>query len=161
MASKTKSKKRIPPGSRNKSPISKKKTSKHTTALTDKRIAGVKITKTSGSLHLEFDDPREVVPHLLDLASDFAGKHFSTAVYADGADELGTEAAREIVSGCAESTCWNCTLSDLHLDSMLFQGCVFNGVESKGYSISRDQIPASQDTQLYTVVMAIQHAPRK
>jgi len=96
------------------------------------------------------------------LASEFAGKHFATAVYTSAADDvLGTEAAREIVSGCANSTCWNCTLGDLKLDPVLFQGCVYEGVQSKGYSIERNQIPASQDAQLYTVVMAIQGAKRK
>jgi hypothetical protein len=122
----------------------------------------VQITKTKTSVHIDFANPSDVLPHLLNLASDFAGKHFATATYTSAEDDvLGTAGARTIVSGCANSTCWNCTLGDLKLDSALFQGCVYDGVQNAGYAIQRDQIPASQDTQLFTVVISIQGAKKK
>lgn len=117
----------------------------------------VKITKTSKSIHITYSDPRHVLPHLMGLVSEFTDKHFATDVPTDE-DVLGTDAAKEIVSGCANSDCWICTLGDLKLDSTLFQGCVYAGVQGKGYTIARDKIPASQDTQLYAVVIAIQGA---
>src|SRR4051794_7913980 len=90
----------------------------------------VKITKTSKSIHISYSDPRHVLPHLMDLVSEFTDKHFTTEVAPDE-DVLGTDAAKEIVSGCANSTCWTCTLGDLKLDSVLFQGCVYGGVHAK------------------------------
>jgi hypothetical protein len=122
----------------------------------------VQIKQVPGKISITYDDPRHVLPHLLGLASDFAGKHFDTVEYTSADDDvLGTEAAREIVSGCANSDCWDCTIGDLKLNSTLFQGCVYDGVTTKGYVIERKDIPATQDTQLYTVVMAIQGAKRK
>lgn len=122
--------------------------------------SSVKVTKTSKSIHIAYSDPRHVLPHLVDLVSEFTDKHFVTDVAADE-DVLGTDAAKEIVSGCANSTCWTCSLGELKLDSALFQGCVYGGVQAKGYFIAKDKIPASQDTQLYTVVMAIQGAKKR
>lgn len=123
---------------------------------------GVKIKQSPGKISITYGDPRHVLPHLLRLASGFAGKHFDTAEYTSGDDDvLGTEAAREIVSGCANSDCWDCTIGELKLNSILFQGCVYDGVTNKSYVIERKDIPATQDTQLYTVVMAIQGAKKK
>jgi hypothetical protein len=125
-------------------------------------VKPVKVTRTSKTVTISFSRPEEVLPHLLSLASDFAGKHLDKAWFTTDTDDvLGTAAARDIVSSCANSDCWNCTLSDLKLDSNLFQSCVFDGVQNKGYSIDRNDIPASQSTQLYTVVMAIQNAPKR
>jgi hypothetical protein len=122
----------------------------------------VRLKKDKHSIHLTFAHPRQALPHLLGLASQIADKHFGDATFtATLEDVLGTDAACQIVSGCADSDCWTCTLGDLKLDSDVFQSCVFNGVQSKGYFIPRKQIPASQTTQLYTVVMAIQNAKRK
>jgi hypothetical protein len=127
-----------------------------------KAAKAVKVTRSGKAVTISFSKPEEAITHLLSLASDFAGKHFDKASFTAAADDvLGTAAARDIVSGCANSDCWNCTLGDLKLDSDLFQSCVFNGVQQKGYSINRNDIPASQSTQLYTVVMAIQNAPKK
>jgi hypothetical protein len=116
----------------------------------------VKVTRTSKSIHIEYSDPRHVLPHLMGLVSEFTDKHLEAAY--TGEDVLGTDAAKTIVSGCANSTCWTCTLGDLKLDSTLFQDCVFSGVQAKGRSIDKSNIPATQDTQLYSVVMAIQGA---
>ena len=122
----------------------------------------VSISTKAKSIHIKFVKPEHVIPHLLSLASDIAGKHFESAAFTSAADDvLGTEAARDIVATCANSRCWNCTLAELQLDSMLFQGCVYNGVLSAGYDIDKNNIPSSQDTQLYTVVMAIQGAKKK
>ena len=122
----------------------------------------VRLKRDKHSIHLAFVHPRQALPHLLGLASQIADKHFGDATFtATLEDVLGTDAACQIVSGCADSDCWTCTLGDLRRDSDLFQSCVFNGVRSKGYFIPRNQIPASQTTQLYTVVMAIQNAKRK
>jgi hypothetical protein len=80
------------------------------------------------------------------LASQIADKHFGNATFtATVEDVLGTDAACQIVSGCANSDCWTYTLGDLKLDSDLFQSCVFNGVQSKGCFMPRNQIPASPD----------------
>jgi hypothetical protein len=120
------------------------------------------VSRGRGKVTISFAQPHEALPHLLNLASDIAGKHFDQAAFTPAADDvLGTAAAREIVSGCADSDCWNCTLGDLKLDSNVFQTCVFDGVQERGYTIGRDEIPASQSTQLYTVVMAIQAAKKR
>ena len=128
---------------------------------TSKRSSEVEVTRTSKSIHISYSDPRHVLPHLMKLVSEFTPKHLTPDPTLAEKDVLGTDSAKEVVSGCANSQCWTCTLGDLKLDSMLFQGCVFTGVQAKGYFIERDNIPASQDTQLYTVVMAIQGAERK
>jgi hypothetical protein len=121
-----------------------------------------RLKKSARSIKLTFAHPRQALPHLLSLASEIADKHFANANFTATLDDvLGTDRACQIVSGCADSDCWTCTLADLKLDSDVFQTCVFNGVQSKGYFIPRNQIPASQTTQLYTVVMAIQNAKRK
>lgn len=146
-------------GTRGTTRVAKGPTKKVATPISSQRVS---VKKTANSVHIDFADPRQVLPHLLNLASDFAGKHFATATYTSAEDDvLGTAAARTIVSGCANSTCWNCTLGDLKLDSTLFQGCVYDGVQNAGYIIERDHIPASQDTQLFTVVISIQGAKRK
>ncbi len=127
-----------------------------------RRIAPVQVQKSSGKITITYDQPHLVLPQLLTLASEFAKQHFASATYTTAdQDVLGTEGARKVVFECSKSDCWICTLADLHLDSVIFQSCVFNGVQSKGYFIARDRIPASQDTQLYTVVMAIQNATKK
>jgi hypothetical protein len=125
------------------------------------RRSTVKVKRTANSIHISYSDPRHVLPHLMDLVSEFTPKHLAPDTALLEKDVLGTEAAKEIVSGCSNSQCWTCTLGDLKLDSMLFQGCVFTGVQAKGYFIERDKIPASQDTQLFTVVIAIQGAEKK
>jgi hypothetical protein len=123
---------------------------------------GVTVTRGRNLITITYGKPHEVLPHLLDLASDFAGKHFAKAALTPGGDDvLGADAAQDIVSGCANSDCWNCTLGDLKLDSDVFQTCVFNGVQKRGYAIGRNDIPVSQGTQLYTVVMAIQGAKKQ
>jgi hypothetical protein len=122
----------------------------------------VTVKRSGNAVTISYDRPEDALPHILDLASDFADKHFAMAAFTAAEDDvLGTAAAREIVSGCANSDCWSCTLADLKLDSNVFQSCVFEGVKNKGYTIGRDEIPASQSTQLYTVVMAIQGAKRR
>jgi hypothetical protein len=126
-----------------------------------KKSSSVKVKRTSKSIHISYSDERHVLPHLMNLVSEFTAKHLTPDPALAAKDVLGTDAAKEIVSGCANSQCWTCTLGDLKLDSMLFQGCVFTGVQAKGYFIERDRIPASQDTQLFTVVVAIQGAERK
>src|ERR1700737_5616068 len=122
-----------------------------------RKKSDVKVKRTPNPIHISYSDPGDVLPHLDALVTEFTDKHFATEVAADE-DVLGTDAAKEIVSGCANSTCWTCSLGDLKLDSTLYQGCVYGGVQAKGYFIEKDKIPASQDTQLYTDVMAIQGA---
>lgn len=122
----------------------------------------VAVIRRRNAVTIAFDRPEDLLPHLLDLASNFAEKHFDGAAFTLAEDNvLGTAAARQIVSGCANSDCWSCTLGELKRDANLFQACVSDEVQSKGYSISRNDIPASQSTQLYTVVMATQNAPKK
>lgn len=142
--------------------VAKKMAAQHRDKLKGAKVAPpVLIKKSSGAIRIKYSDPRHVLPHLLSLASEFAGRHFGKSIYTAAADDvLGTEAAKKIVAGCANSDCWNCTLGGLKLDSDLFQTCVFNGVAERGFHIDRNQIPASQDTQLYTVVLAIQGAKR-
>jgi len=116
----------------------------------------VKIERTPNSIHIDYSDPKDLLPHLADLVSEFTEKHLESAATLEGV--LGTDAAKRIVSGCANSTCWTCTLADLKLDSTLFQDCVYAGVKAAKHSIRKSDIPATQDTQLYAVVMAIQGA---
>ena len=122
------------------------------------KLRPVEVTRTAKSIHIKYEDSRDVLPHLMKLVPEFTNDHLKSLVSDE--DVLGTDAAKEIVSGCANSTCWTCTLGDLKLDSALFQGCVFGGVKARGYSISKNEIPATQDTQLYAVVMAIQGAKK-
>lgn len=120
------------------------------------------ITRSRSAVRTSFPKPEEVVPLLLNLAPDFAGKHFADTGFTPAKEDvLGEEAAEEIVTACANSDCWDCTLGGLKLDLNLFQSCVFEGVQNKGYFIARNQIPASPGTELYTVVMAIQGAKKK
>jgi hypothetical protein len=122
----------------------------------------VRVKKGRKSISIEYAHPGQALPHLLTLASDIADKHFGAATFTATTDDvLGTDAACHIVSSCANSDCWTCTLGDLGLNSDQFQTCVFNGIQAKGYFMPRNQIPATQTTQLYTVVMAIQNAKRK
>jgi hypothetical protein len=122
----------------------------------------VTLRHSANAVTISYSDPAQVLPHLLSLASSFAGQHFDSANFtADDDDVLGTVAARQIVSNCANSDCWNCALNDLKLDSNVFQSGVFDGVEAAGYLIQRTDIPATQSTELYTVVMAIQGAKKK
>jgi hypothetical protein len=118
------------------------------------------VTKTENSIHIEYSDPRHVLPALVALIPEFTEEHLASDPATANDDVLGTNNAQEVVSGCANSKCWTCTLGDLKLDSVLFQSCVQSGVKAKGYKISKNQIPASQDTQLFAVVIAIQRAGR-
>jgi hypothetical protein len=137
----------------------KKKPSRRKPAPATKKVATVRRTKNR--VTISYHQPEEAIPHLLNLAGDIAAKHFDKARFTAAAEDvLGTPAARDIVSSCANSTCWDCTLGDLKLDSNIFQSCVFEGIKARGYLKRRDEIPASQSTQLYTVVMAIDDAPR-
>jgi hypothetical protein len=122
----------------------------------------VTLRHSANAVTISYSDPAQVLPHLLNLASSFAGEHFDQANFTAADDDiLGTPAARQIVGKCANSDCWNCTLSDLKLDSNIFQSCVFDGIQAAGYSKERTDIPATQSTELYTVVMAIQDAKKK
>jgi hypothetical protein len=121
----------------------------------------VTIKHSPNAITISYSHPELVLPHLLDLASQFASKHLAAASFTSDEDVLGTAAARQIVGKCANSDCWDCTLGDLKLDSDTFQSCVFQGIEDAGYFKERTDIPATQSTQLYTVVMAIQDAKKK
>jgi hypothetical protein len=121
----------------------------------------VTLRHSPNAVTISYSDPAQVLPHLLHLASSFAGEHFDQANFTAADDVLGTPAARQIVGKCANSDCWNCTLSDLKLDSNTFQSNVFEGIQAAGYFKERTDIPATQSTELYTVVMAIQDAGKK
>jgi hypothetical protein len=121
----------------------------------------VTIKYSPNTITISYSHPELVLPHLLDVASQFASKHFASASFTSDEDVLGTSAARRIVGKCANSDCWDCTLGDLKLDSDTFQSCVFQGIEDAGYFKERTDIPATQSAQLYTVVMAIQDAEKK
>jgi hypothetical protein len=121
----------------------------------------VTIRHSPNAITISYSDPALVLPHLLDVASQFAGKHFASASLTSDDDVLGTSAARQIVQKCANSDCWDCSVGDLKLDSDTFQSCVFQGIEAAGYFEERTNIPATQSTQLYAVVMAIQNAKKK
>jgi hypothetical protein len=117
-----------------------------------------KVSFRPGTLTISYDHPAQILPTLLDLSSHFAEQHIdSPKGITDSV--LGSARAQAIVSGCARSTCWSCTLSDAQVSPSVFQTCVFNGVKQAGFTASLDQIPATSDTQLVDVVTAIQSAP--
>src|SRR5258708_39455887 len=61
----------------------------------------VRLLHSANAVSISYSDPAQVLPHLLHLASSFAGEHFDQANFtaADG-DVLGTPAARQIVGKC-------------------------------------------------------------
>lgn len=75
---------------------------------------------------------------------------------------LGHDRAVGIVTACAKTSRLNLsrTLSELGVDGISFQQCVFQGINDLGYEIGIDDIPDSPDTALIKVVSAIQNAPR-
>lgn len=117
-----------------------------------------KVSFRPGALTISYDHPAQILPTLLDLSSHFAQQHIDSPKGVTD-NVLGSGRAQTIVSGCARSTCWSCTLSDVQVPPAVFQTCVFNGVKQAGFTISLDQIPATADTQLVDVVIAIQSAP--
>ena len=50
------------------------------------------------------------------------------------------------------------TLSELGVESVSFQGMVFNGIRNAGYTMDIDDIPDGPDTTLITVADTIQSA---
>lgn len=134
--------------------VSKKRAAKKRQAPASR----AKIRLSPGRLTISYDHPNQILPTLLDVSNHFAEQHIeSLRGLTDNV--LGTARAQIIVSGCAGSTCWSCTLSDVQAPPNLFQTCVFNHVKSAGFAIELNQIPASSETQLADVVIAIQSAP--
>jgi hypothetical protein len=119
-----------------------------------------KVQLSPGRLTVSYDHPNQILPTLLDVSSHFAAEHIAS-VQGIAVDVLGTARAQVIVSGCANSTCWSCTLGDIGLSLDLFQTCVFNHVSDAGFTIGLNQIPAASATQLVDVVTAIQSAPSR
>ncbi len=75
---------------------------------------------------------------------------------------LGHARAVVIVTFCAKTTPANLsrTLSELGVDGISFQFCIFEGVKKAGYRMGIEDIPNGPDTKLITVVGAIENAPR-
>jgi hypothetical protein len=90
-------------------------------------------------------------------------KDLGTAADGDTSGVLGNARAVVIVTACANTSPLNLsrTLSELGVDGIAFQGCVFNGVSRAGFSIELDDIPDSDDTTLVDAVGEIQDAPQK
>jgi hypothetical protein len=76
---------------------------------------------------------------------------------------LGEDRAVEIVTTCARTTALNLsrTLSELGVDGIAFQQCVFAKINDLGYDIKIDNVPDSSDTSLIKVVGAIINAPKR
>jgi hypothetical protein len=147
----------------------KKKTTKKaktTKKSSKKSLAGEKQKATSelgpNELRIRFDHPDQILPMLLELAQQLSEPHSSllplTTIAAD-VDVLGATRARLIVSSCAQSTAWTATLAELGLNPLIFRNCVANGVDNAGFV--PPPIPATPNTRLVDVVIAIQGAPRK
>lgn len=127
-------------------------------ARTRKQTAGrAKVQLSPGRLTVSYDHPNQILPTLLEVSRHFAAQHIASPEGIAG-DVLGTARAQVIVSGCANSTCWSCTVGDIGVSPDIFQTCVFNHVTAAGFTISLNQIPASTDTQLVDVITAIQSA---
>lgn len=86
------------------------------------------------------------------------------SVEADGQDLpfLGHPRAVNTVCICANTSQLNLfrTLSELGVDGIPFQICVFGTVKRLGYSIDVDDIPDAPDSTLISVVNVIQNAPK-
>ena len=83
---------------------------------------------------------------------------------ATAADEvLGHARAVVIVCACAGTNPTNLprTLGQLGVNGVAFQKCVFNAVQTAGFSIALTDIPNSPSTTLIVVVSVIENAPRK
>ncbi len=76
---------------------------------------------------------------------------------------LGNARAVVIACTCANTAPGNLgrTLQDLGVHGGPFQLCVFNGVNTAGYSVGMDTIPNATDSRLIDVVNVIQHAPKR
>jgi hypothetical protein len=76
---------------------------------------------------------------------------------------LGHARAVVIVCACAGTSPTNLprSLTQLGVNGVPFQKCVFNGVVQAGFTIAIDDIPNSPATTLLQAVTAIQNAPRK
>ena len=86
------------------------------------------------------------------------------AAAAEAVDQyLGHDRAVTIVTNCAgtDATTLPRTLAQLGRDGNAFQTCVFNGVNSAGFSIAFDNIPNNSSTTLISAVTVIQNASRK
>lgn len=149
--------------------MAKKKTTKKTKTAAKsakKSLAGKKQTLATelmpNELRIKFDHPDQLLPGLLELAKSLSETHEAVLLneaVALEVDVLGAARARLIVSSCAQSTAWGATLSDLLLNPLIFRNCVANGVDQAGYV--PPPIPATPNTRLIDVVIAIQGAPHK
>jgi hypothetical protein len=127
-------------------------------ARTKKQMAGrAKVQLGPGRVTVSYAHPNQILPTLLEVSGHFAAQHIASPE-GIATDVLGTARAQIIVSGCANSTCWSCTLGDIGVSLDLFRTCVFNHVSDAGFTIALNQIPALTDTKLVDVVTAIQSA---
>jgi hypothetical protein len=135
------------------------------TKKTSKKAQNVKLQQAStelgpNELKIKFDHPHQVLPKLLELAQHFSDAHLDLLSQPGiAADVLGGARARLIVSNCAQSTAWGATLADLALNPLIFRNCVASSVDQAGYI--PPNIPATPNTRLIDVVLAIQGAPHK
>jgi hypothetical protein len=144
-----------------------KKTSKknQTTKSKSKKAVDIEVQQARAELGpneliIKFDHPHQILPKLLELARHFSDAHLELLTQPGVAtDVLGGARARLIVSNCAHSTAWGATLSELALNPLIFRNCVASGVSQAGYV--PPNIPASPNTRLIDVVLAIQGAPHQ
>jgi hypothetical protein len=75
---------------------------------------------------------------------------------------LGNDRAVEIACKCAATSAANLfrTLSQMGVNGIAFQQCVFGAVKAAGYSIGIDLIPDAPSSKLVDVVTVIQNAKK-
>ena len=124
------------------------------------RGEGKDVELFENELVIRFESRHELLPKLIAVAAHIGESHAAFLTQPGvTADVLGGSRARIIVSGCAKSNAWQMTLGELGLNLLIFRSCVHNGIDQAGYVPGA--IPATADTRLAEVVVAIQDSPRK
>jgi hypothetical protein len=115
-------------------------------------VAHAKVELSPGGLTVTYDHPNQILPALLEVSSHFASQQIASPA-GMASNVLGTARAQVIVSGCANSTSWSCTLGDIGVSLDLFQACVFDHVTGAGFTIELNRIPAQAEIKLSDVVV--------
>jgi hypothetical protein len=72
-----------------------------------RRVPTVTIARSRNAVTISYDRPEDALPHILDLASDFADKHFDSAAFTLAEDDvLGTAELLAGDSGCTVIATW-------------------------------------------------------
>ncbi len=143
-------------------------------------FSGVSLAK--GKLEISFRNRQDLLERLLRLAQVMASPQIQPALRRaksigratrrapDQAaakveveiETLGFERAETIVVACAfGETDLNRTIGDLGLDNGLFHACVLSGVEAEGFEIGPEEVPNSDETTLFEVVVAVAGARKR